>query len=284
MRLSLLLIGFALGLAGNLWAASIDVRLLGTVPLDAKPRQLTTTADGQRIYVLTDAGKVLMFNAEGQPQGSFEVGPEVSGITAQGANRLILQMTDRQQMVLVALDPVVDISTEGAPTFGPADAPVTIAVFDDFECPYCARAVPLLKDAQSAYPDKVKLVFKNFPLAMHQHARAAAIASLAAQRQGKFWPLHDLLFENFNKLNPQKIRELAEQAGLDMNRFDQDQKDAKLQQRIDADIQEGQRVGVRGTPTIFVNGHLLQQRSLAALSQLIEAQLAKLTPAGKGGQ
>jgi protein-disulfide isomerase len=130
----------------------------------------------------------------------------------------------------------------------------------------------------------VKLVFKNFPLAMHQHARAAAIASLAAQRQGKFWPLHDLLFENFNKLNPQKIRELAEQAGLDMNRFDQDQKDAKLQQRIDADIQEGQRVGVRGTPTIFVNGHLLQQRSLAALSQLIEAQLAKLTPAGKGGQ
>jgi len=281
MRLSLFLCGLLFCLAGNLWADSIDVQMLGSVPLGAKPRQVTTTADGQKIYVLTEAGKVQMYSADGQFQGSFEVGPDVTNITPQGENRLILQMSDRQQMVFVALEAVVKISTEGAPTLGNPDAPVAIAVFDDFECPYCARAVPLLKQAQSAYSDKVKLVFKNFPLRMHHNARAAATAALAAQKQGKFWPLHDLLYENYNKLNPQKIRELAEQAGLDMTRFDQDRKDPKLQERINADMQEGQKIGVHGTPSIFINGRRLQQRSMAGFSQMIEAELAKLTPAGK---
>jgi protein-disulfide isomerase len=208
-------------------------------------------------------------------QGSFAAGPGVSGITPQGPNRLILQLAERKEMVLVALEPLVKISTEGAPTLGPADAPVTIAVFDDFQCPYCAKAVPLFKEVQAAYPEQVKLVFKNFPLGMHKHARAAAVAGLAAQRQGKFWPLHDLLFENYSQLNPQKIQQLAEQAGLDMVKFEQDRTDPQLNRQVSADLQEGQRIGVRGTPTVFVNGRRLPQRSKAAFDQLIQAELAK---------
>lgn len=257
-----------------LLADSVDVRLIRTVPLGETPRQVAATADGQRIYVLTDAGMVHLFTADGQPQGSFEVGPDVTGITPQGANRLVLQLAERQEMILVALQPVVSLNTAGAPVLGNADAPIEIAIFDDFECPYCARAVPLLKQVLDTYPDKVKLVFKNFPLSIHKNARLAAVAGLAAEQQGKFWPLHDLLFENYNQLNPQKIRELAEQVGLDMQRFEKALSDPKLQQQVNSDLQEGQRVGVRGTPTIFINGRRLQQRSLDGFRQVIEAELA----------
>ncbi|APG27157.1 hypothetical protein A7E78_04485 [Syntrophotalea acetylenivorans] len=113
-------------------------------------------------------------------------------------------------MTLLALQPVVSLKTAGTPFLGAPEAPIEIAVFDDFECSYCARAVPLFKQVLETYPGKVKLVFKNFPLGMHKNSRAAATAALAAERQGKFWPLYDLLFENYNKLNPQKIHELAE--------------------------------------------------------------------------
>lgn len=281
MKKSLVAILLLLLSATSLLANSVDVRLLGSVPLGETPRQVVASADGQRIYVLTTAGKVQLYSADGKKQGVFEVGLEVTGITPQGADRLILQSDERQEMTLLALQPVVSLKTAGAPSLGAPDAQVEIVVFDDFECPYCARAVPLFKQVLEAYPGKVRLVFKNFPLKMHKNARAAAAAALAAGRQGKFWPLHDLLFENYNKLNPQKIRELAEQAGLDMARFDQERNDPALQKLINADIQEGQQVGVRGTPTVFINGRRLQQRSMAGFKQMIDAELAKATAAKK---
>lgn len=189
--------------ATSLLADSVEVRLLRSVALGETPRQVVASADGQRIYVLTTTGQVQLYSAAGQKQGAFEVGPEVTGITPQGAEQLILQSAERQEMTLLALQPVVSLKTAGAPSLGAPDAPVEIVIFDDFECPYCARSVPLFKQVLEAYPVKVKLVFKNFPLKMHKNARAAATAALAADRQGKFWPLHDLLFENYNKLNPQ---------------------------------------------------------------------------------
>ena len=266
--------------ASPLLANSVDVQPIRRIALGETPRQVVATADGQRIYVLTEAGKVHLFSGDGQPQGSFEVGPEVTGLTPQGSNRLVLQAADKQEMVLVALQPVVAIDASQAPVLGNADAPVEIAIFDDFECPYCARAVPLLKQVLDTYPEKVKLVFKNFPLPMHKNARAAAVAGLAARQQGKFWPLHDLLFENYNQLSPQKIRELAQQAGLDMQRFDQAMADPQLQQQVNADMQEGQRIGVRGTPTIFINGRRLQQRSMQGFQQMIDAELTRLGEQG----
>ena len=250
------------------FANEVDVRMLRTVNLPEPPKQVVATADGQRIYVLTEKGDVLLLSANGELLGKFEAGPGVTGLTPQGPNRLIVEQGAQKQLLLVALQPVLSISTEGAPTMGPADAPITVAVFDDFQCPYCAKAVPLLKDIVKTYPDQVKLVFKHFPLGMHKHARAAAIASMAADRQGKFWPYHDLLFANYNKLNPQKITALAKQAGLDMERFEKDRKDPQLLRKLSADQLEGQQIGVRGTPSIFVNGRRLQQRNKAAFDQV----------------
>lgn len=280
MRKFILLTFVLLFCATPLFAATpVDVQLLRSVNLAATPIQIVATADGQRIYVLTDKGEIQLFSANGESLGSFDAGPDVTGITPQGSNRLILEMGRQKQMLLVGLQAAVQISTADAPTRGPANAPVTIVIFDDFQCPYCAKAEPLVKEVLSAYPDQVRLVFKNFPLGMHKYARAAATAALAAERQGKFWTLHDLLFANYSSLNPQKIDQLAEQAGLDMEQFETDRKDPRLQQQINADLQEGQKIGVRGTPTIFINGRLLPQRSRAAFDQMIRAELAKGQPA-----
>ncbi len=121
----------------------------------------------------------------------------------------------------------------------------------------------------------MKLVFKNFPLRNHKFALPAAIAALAANKQGKFWELHDQLYENYNRLSDQKIREIAQQVGLDMEKFDKDMKDPELKALVERDFQEGAGAGVRGIPTIFVNGRQLKNRSFEGFQAAIEKELAR---------
>ena len=125
------------------------------------------------------------------------------------------------------------------------------------------------------YPTQVKLVIKNFPLRNHRMARPAAVAALAAGEQGKFWELHDLLFENYNTLSEAKITELARDAGLDMKRFSADRDSAKVKTQVDRDLREGARIGVRGTPSIYVDGRQLRQRNLAGFKAAVDAALAR---------
>ena len=125
------------------------------------------------------------------------------------------------------------------------------------------------------YSKEMKLVFKNFPLRNHKFAMPAAIAALAANKQGKFWELHDQLYENYNRLSDQKIREIAQQVGLDMEKFDKDMKDPELKAIVERDFQEGARVGVRGIPTIFINGRQLKNRSFQGFQAAIEKELAR---------
>jgi len=125
------------------------------------------------------------------------------------------------------------------------------------------------------YPNDVKLAFKNFPLRNHRFAMKAAAAALAAERQGKFWEYHDKLFENYSTLNDEKFAELAQSLGLDGEQFQKDVKDPKLYARINQDIQDGNEAGVRGTPTLFVNGKQLKTRSLEGFSAIIEKELTK---------
>jgi protein-disulfide isomerase len=135
--------------------------------------------------------------------------------------------------------------------------------------------VPVLEQVLEKNPDKVKLVFKNFPLRNHKFAMDAATAALAAEKQGKFWEFHDLLFKDYNRLNEQKVKEIAQKLKLDMERFEKDRKDPGIRGLINRDLAEGNRAGVRGTPTIFVNGRLLRNRSPAGFQELIEKALKK---------
>jgi protein-disulfide isomerase len=137
--------------------------------------------------------------------------------------------------------------------------------------------VPLLEQVLEKYPEDVKVVFKNFPLRNHKYARKAAIAALAADKQGKFWEFHDLLFENYNRLSDERIKKIAEELGLDMEKFGKDQKDPQILKLINRDMSEGRSAGVRGTPTVFANGRLLRNRSLEGFQALIDKALNKVS-------
>jgi protein-disulfide isomerase len=134
------------------------------------------------------------------------------------------------------------------------------------------------------YPLQVKLVFKSFPLRKHKYAKKAAVAAFAARRQGKFWEYHDLLFENIDTLSDQKFRQIARELGLDLERFEKDINDLKIVARINQDIRLGAHMGVRGTPTVFINGKVSRARTLEALQAAVESALEKArTPPGVSG-
>jgi protein-disulfide isomerase len=141
---------------------------------------------------------------------------------------------------------------------------------------------PLLEQVMQKYPRDVRVVVKQFPLtSIHPFAQPAALAALAAQDQGKFWPVHDLLFKAGAQLNDQTIRQAAETAGLDMAAFDRSVKDPRIAAAVERDLKDGVEAGVRGTPSIFVNGRLVQGRTVEGLLQAVEAQLKK-APGKKG--
>ena len=127
-------------------------------------------------------------------------------------------------------------------------------------------------------PDTVKIVFKNFPLSFHRQSRLAATAAYAAYKQGKFWQYHDLLYQNYNKLSPEKISQFAKDIGLDMATFNRDRNAPSTIQHIQKDILMARKAGVNGTPAIFINGHRLasKDRNLTVIQQLIDRELAKV--------
>ncbi|MGB6067786.1 MAG: thioredoxin domain-containing protein [Desulfomonilaceae bacterium] len=138
---------------------------------------------------------------------------------------------------------------------GPADAPLTLVEYGDYQCPYCGAAYPVVKRLQKTLGQKLRFVFRNFPLTQaHPYALIAAEAAEAAALQGKFWEMHDLLFEGQLFLEPHIIRSWAQRIGLDLEKFGNDIKQDVVQIRIKEDRQGGIRSGVNGTPTFFING------------------------------
>ncbi len=150
-------------------------------------------------------------------------------------------------------DPVT-IPVAGSPSMGPQSAPITIVEFSDFQCPYCAAAVPEINAVLKAYPNQVKLIFKQYPLEMHSHADMAAAAAIAAQKQGKFWAMHDAMFAHHDDLSRSNILDLAKANGLDMKRFEEDLDSTAVRETVVRDVQDGDHAGVEGTPTLFING------------------------------
>ena len=141
---------------------------------------------------------------------------------------------------------------------GNVNAAVTLVEYGDFECPYCGRAHPLVKRLLKERGNELHFVFRNFPLrTIHPHAYIAAISAEAAGKQGKFWEMHDLIFENQDKLSTNYLLSLAENINLDLAQFDKDSKSKEIQNKIETDFESGIRSGVNGTPTFFLNGYLL---------------------------
>ncbi len=157
------------------------------------------------------------------------------------------------------LEPLrAQIAMAGFPTKGPANAPVTIVEFSDFECPYCGGLFPTLKQVEKNYSQQVRIVYRQFPLAnIHPHAQKAAEASLCANDQQKFWEFHDSMFGNQSELSVADLKQRAVDLKLNTQTFNQCLDSGKYVAAIQADIQEGARNGVTGTPAMFINGRLL---------------------------
>jgi protein-disulfide isomerase len=162
-----------------------------------------------------------------------------------------------------------------SPIKGDKNAPVTIVEFSDFQCPYCSRLQPTLVQVLEAYPKDVKLVFKDFPLSFHKQAKNAAKAARAAGEQGKYWEMHDLIFEKFSTVNEEMFKEFAGKLTLDMNKFNADYSSTKYDQLIQQDINMGRTAGVTGTPSLFLNGKRMQRRSLDDFKAAIDAIIKK---------
>lgn len=160
-------------------------------------------------------------------------------------------------MVLDAPRSVVAVDA-GDPVLGPATAPVTIVEFSDFQCPFCQRVSPTLKRVRDAYGDRVRIVWKDFPLtSIHPQAFKAAEAAQCAHEQGKFWEYHDRLFGNQQALQVESLKKYAADAGLDAAKFGSCLDTAKYAERVQAQMGVGAGLGVNSTPAVFINGRLL---------------------------
>jgi len=174
------------------------------------------------------------------------------------------------------LEAAVKIPTAGSPVMGPADAPVTLVEFSDFQCPYCSLAVSKLNAVLKAYPKQVKLIFKQFPLDTHSQAAQAAAAAIAAHQQGKFWPMHDALFASRRDLSRPTILAIAGKTGLDMKRFTADLDSAETKKTVARDVEDGDKAGVEGTPSVYINGQKYNgSLELDAIRKVIDEEMVK---------
>lgn len=187
---------------------------------------------------------------------------------------------------LQVLEKAINIPAANSPSAGPANARITLVEFSDFQCPFCYKAVAHLNTLLKAYPTQVKLIFKQFPLIdSHPEAAISAAAALAAHRQGKFWQMHDLMFANHGNLSRKAILGWAAGLGLDMIRFTADLDSPAIKQAVQRDLDDGNRIGVDSTPTVFIDGQKYNGAlDLDAIKPVIEGELKRLAgkPVAKG--
>jgi len=169
---------------------------------------------------------------------------------------------------------VIDVSD--APMEGTPNARVTLVEFADYECPHCKRFQPVLRQILDEFRKEVRIYFKHYPLPQHTNARLAAEAAAAAQKQGKFWPFQDKLWENQDSLSPADLEKYAKEAGLDLAKFRADLDDPKTKAHVQKDRTDGTTLGLSSTPTLFINGReYTDAKDTESLREWIKEELAK---------
>lgn len=193
------------------------------------------------------------------------------------ARSALLEDLREKYDVTMSLEPMRVQVADAGPSVGPDSAPVTIVEFSDFQCPYCARVAPTLKQVRDEYGDKVRLVFRQFPLqSIHPNAQKAAEASLCADEQGKFWQMHDLMFAEQQKLGVDDLKEKAGRLELDQEAFGECVDSSRFADRVAQDVAAGSEAGVSGTPAMFINGRFVNgAQPYDAIAQVIDQELER---------
>lgn len=193
----------------------------------------------------------------------------------EGRDELMAKLRARHGLKILLKAPRFDVVADDRPSLGPQSAPVTIVEFGDFQCPFCKRAEDALNRVRAKYGDKVRLVYADYPLGMHQHAFEAARASRCAGEQGKFWPYHDALYADQSKLAPGDLKADAAKLKLDTGKFNACFDKSKYDSDVRKDMENGQSLGVEGTPAFFINGRpLLGSQPFPKFEEIIDEELA----------
>jgi protein-disulfide isomerase len=241
----------------------------------------------RRVKPVTD-GQIVSFYQENQSQMQ---GRPLAAMTPAIRNYLEQQQRTSAYDALVAelraAGPKIDVLLDAPryevevaaddPSLGKPDAPVTIVEFSDFQCPFCARVMPTLKRIKETYGDRVRIVWKDFPLtAIHPQAFKAAEAGQCAREQGKFWEYHDRLFANQQALEPEFLKKYASELGLDAAAFGTCLDSAKFAERVQGHIGAGSELGVNSTPSVYINGRLLNgAHPYETFAAIIDEELAR---------
>jgi len=268
--LTAMLLGFSPAQAKTEWEFDREIEL------DIKPIDSAFSADGNAIYILTKKNIMIYSLQENSILDVIPLEKKFTGISAAPrSNMLMLTSSSGKTITLIKLSESTDLPLDSSPVIGPADARVTLTVFMDFQCPYCNREFPVLEQLLNKYPQDLRLVIKHFPLNSHKFANTAAIGALAAERQGKYLELTREMLKNFRSLNEETLIKYAGDVGLDLEKFQQDRADSAFQQQIQRDRQLARRAGVRGVPSLFINGRPVQNRSLQGMAAMIDEELKK---------
>lgn len=222
--------------------------------------------------------------AEVPPGQSFEdLKPRIKQVVKQNKLRdnmgKMLEQLKQEHKVAVALAPPevprIEVEAKG-PSRGPDKAPVTIVEFSDFQCPFCGREYPVIERVMKEYEGKVRLVFRHFPLDFHPFAQKAAEASACAADQGKFWELHNKMFENQQKLAVDDLKGYAKSLGVDAAKFDKCLDGGEKKGLIESDQKAGMEAGVQGTPAFFINGIFINgAQPYEQIKQTVDGELKK---------
>jgi len=253
--------------------------------IDAEVTSKVGLVTEQEIEILYQQNKAQLKGEESSLRDQLRGHLQNQKLTAQREE--FLKSLRSQAKIVVNLKPPsvlrVAVAVDGAPFKGPAKAPVTIVEFSDFHCPFCRRVIPTLAQLQSQYGEKIKLVFRDFPIeSLHPGATKAHEAARCANEQGKFWPYHDKLFAGPSNASPELFKGLAKELELDALAFETCLGSGKYQAAIKQDIEEGNRVGVSGTPAFFINGRLISgAQPFEAFVRVIDDELARGAAAQK---
>jgi protein-disulfide isomerase len=254
--------------------AGLEWRVDKTFRFKTPPIDMAVSSKGNWIFTLIEGGIVEVYDAKGQLAGKIDAGDDIDQIGIGPREDLLVVKSRKNKTVQVlVLEFIQNIDIVGSPFKGPADAPVTIIVFSDFQCVYCARLVPMIDEVLEAYPKTVKVVYKHFPLKSHKLARPAAQAAVAADQQERFWAFHDQLYAEQAAISKAGIVAIADGLGLDRQKFDTALNSPASAARVFNDQQAGIRAGVRGTPTVFINGRKLKDRTLKGFLRMIEQEI-----------
>ena len=256
-------------------SATLFTSPLATWQMNVKPIDFAQSLDNRLVFVLGDDSKVHIYSsADGVEQGAVPVAKETVAIDIAPRGEMLFLVDSNKNYTALDISFAQDIDTTGSPFLGKEDAPVTLVVFSDFQCPFCSKVQPLLEEILKKNPEKLKIVFKHLPLQMHKEAKPAALASIAAHEQGKFWQMHDALFAVSKKLSKETIEQAAKDIGLDMEKFNKDLASAETNAKLQKDMADAGKAGVGGTPTLFINGRQVKGRGANVLQDMIDQELA----------